>query len=116
MARARPCCNRSLADSAGLQAEALAELTAKDGVRILTWPDDVLAALKDAWGKVAKDEGDQDYFFRFVLDDIEKFTAKSSDQTQPSPGAAPQAVARADSRTLIAFPLVGGKAGMRVSW
>jgi TRAP-type mannitol/chloroaromatic compound transport system substrate-binding protein len=82
---------QSLADSAGLQAEALAELTAKDGVRILTWPDDVLAALKDAWGKVAKDEGDQDYFFRFVLDDIEKFTAKSSDQTQPSPGAAPQA-------------------------
>ena len=47
--------------------------------------------LKDAWGKVAKDEGDQDYFFRFVLDDIEKFTAKSSDQTQPSPGTAPQA-------------------------
>ena len=82
---------QSLADSARLQAEALAEMTAKDGVRILTWPDDVLAALKDAWGKVAKDEGDQDYFFRFVLDDIEKFTAKSSDQTQPSPGPAPQA-------------------------
>ena len=82
---------QSLADSARLQAEALAEMTARDGVRILTWPDDVLAALKDAWGKVAKDEGDQDYFFRFVLDDIEKFTAKSSDQTQPSPGPAPQA-------------------------
>ena len=81
---------QSLADSAGLQAEALAELTAKDGVRVLTWPDDVIAALKDAWSKVAKDEGDQDYFFRFVLGDIEKFTAKSSDQTQRSPDAAPQ--------------------------
>jgi TRAP-type mannitol/chloroaromatic compound transport system substrate-binding protein len=80
---------QSLADSAGLQAEALAELTAKDGVRILTWPDDVLAALKDAWGKVAKDEGDQDYFFRFVLDDIEKFTAKSAAVEGVQPSLAP---------------------------
>ncbi len=67
----------SLADSAGLQAEALAELTAKDGVRILTWPDDVLAALKDAWAKVAKEEGDGTISSGSVLDDIDKFRAKS---------------------------------------
>ena len=81
MAHARPCCNRRSPTAPASRPQALSELTAKDGVRILTWPDDVLAALKDAWGKVAKDEGDQDYFFRAVLDDIDKFTAKSSDQT-----------------------------------
>ena len=32
--------------------------------------------LQQAWSEVAKDEGDQDYFFRTVLDDIEKFRAK----------------------------------------
>jgi hypothetical protein len=45
--------------------------------------------LKDAWGKVAKDEGDQDYFFRFVLDDIEKFTAKSAAVEGVQPSLAP---------------------------
>jgi TRAP-type mannitol/chloroaromatic compound transport system substrate-binding protein len=74
----------SLAGSSRLQAEALSELSAKDGVRILTWPDDVLAALKEAWAKVAKDEGDRDYFFRFVLDDIDKFRAEAEGQTPPS--------------------------------
>jgi TRAP-type mannitol/chloroaromatic compound transport system substrate-binding protein len=64
--------------------EGLSELSAKDGVRILTWPDDVLAALKEAWAKVAKDEGDRDYFFRFVLDDIDKFRAEAEGQTPPS--------------------------------
>ena len=46
----------------------------------------MLASLHQAWADVAKDEGDQDYFFRTVLDDIEKFTAKSQ---SPSPPAAP---------------------------
>jgi TRAP-type mannitol/chloroaromatic compound transport system substrate-binding protein len=83
----------TLADSARLQAEALSELTTKYGVRILSWPDDVLAALKEAWAKVAKDEGDQDYFFRFVLDDIDKFRAKpaaEAPQPAPEPVPAPQ--------------------------
>jgi TRAP-type mannitol/chloroaromatic compound transport system substrate-binding protein len=82
---------QTLADSARLQAEALSELTAKDGVRILTWPDDVLAALKDAWGKVAKEEGDGDYFFRTVLEDVDKFRAKPPDVAapQPSPASTP---------------------------
>ncbi len=80
---------QSLADSAGLQAAALAEMTNKYGVRVENWPDDVLAALKDAWAKVAKDEGDQDYFFRFVLDDIDKFRAKPAASDDPAPTRAP---------------------------
>jgi TRAP-type mannitol/chloroaromatic compound transport system substrate-binding protein len=81
----------SLADSATLQAGALSELSANDGVRILTWPDDVLAALKEAWAKVAKEEGDQDYFFRFVFDDIDKFRAAlEAPQAVPVPSPASQ--------------------------
>jgi TRAP-type mannitol/chloroaromatic compound transport system substrate-binding protein len=81
---------QTLADSARLQAEALSELTAKDGVRVLAWPDDVLAELKDAWAKVAKDEGDRDYFFRAVLDDIDKFRTKpAAEEPQPPPAPAP---------------------------
>jgi TRAP-type mannitol/chloroaromatic compound transport system substrate-binding protein len=82
---------QTLADSAGLQAEALSELTAKDGVRILTWPDDVLATLQDAWGKVAKEEGDRDYFFRTVLEDIDRFRTKpaAAEGAQPSPAPTP---------------------------
>jgi TRAP-type mannitol/chloroaromatic compound transport system substrate-binding protein len=85
---------QSLADSARLQAEALAELTDKDGVRVLTWPDDVLAVFKEAWAKVAKDEGDRDYFFRAVLEDIDKFRNKSpateGPPSSPAPSPAPQ--------------------------
>jgi TRAP-type mannitol/chloroaromatic compound transport system substrate-binding protein len=79
----------TLADSARLQAEALSELTAKDGVRILTWPEDVLAALQEAWSKVAKDEGDRDYFFRAVLEDIDKFRTKPAAAESPQPAPAP---------------------------
>jgi TRAP-type mannitol/chloroaromatic compound transport system substrate-binding protein len=85
---------QSLADSAGLQAAALAEMTNKYGIRVLDWPDDVLAALKEAWAKVAKEEGDQDYFFRFVLDDLDKFRAKPAAEAPASPvtgSAAPEA-------------------------
>ncbi len=74
---------QTLADSAQLQAEALAELTAKDGVSILTFPDDVLAAFKEAWSNVAKEEGAQDYFFRTVLEDIDKFRAKGASAPAP---------------------------------
>ncbi len=52
-------------------------MTAKDAVRVATFPDDVLAVLKEAWAKTAKEEGDRDYFFRSVLEDIDKFRAKS---------------------------------------
>ncbi len=79
--------HQSLADSAGLQAAALAELTNKYGVRVVNWSDDVIAALKEAWAKVAKEEGDRDYFFRAVLDDIDKFRARAPapEDAAPSP-------------------------------
>jgi len=66
----------TLAGSAKLEADALAALS-KDGVRVEPWPEAVLAALRQAWAEVAKEEGDQDYFFKAVLDDIEKFRAKA---------------------------------------
>ena len=66
----------TLADGAKLQADALAGL-AKDGVKIEPFPDEVLSALRAAWGEIAKEEGDRDYFFRSVLDDLEKFRGKT---------------------------------------
>lgn len=65
----------SLVESAKLQSDALADL-AKHGVRIAPFPDDVLSALRAGWGEIAKEAGDRDYFFRSVLDDIEKFREK----------------------------------------
>jgi TRAP-type mannitol/chloroaromatic compound transport system substrate-binding protein len=79
----------TLTNSARLQNEAMAELASKDGVRVETWPEEVLTAFRVAWAEVAKDEGDRDYFFKEVLEDIEKFRAKQADE--PSPAAtAPQ--------------------------
>jgi TRAP-type mannitol/chloroaromatic compound transport system substrate-binding protein len=69
--------DETLSEEAKLQADALADLAAKDNVRIAEWPDDVLTAFRTAWTEVAKDEGEQDYFFKTVLDDIEKFRAKA---------------------------------------
>ena len=76
----------TLADSAKLQAEALANL-AKDGVRVEKWPEGVLSSLRSAWTDIAKEEGDRDYFFKAVLDDIEKFraTAQGASEAKPSP-------------------------------
>lgn len=79
----------TLADSAKLQAEALANL-AKAGVRIENWPEDVLAALRSAWTEIAKEEGDRDYFFKAVLDDIEKFRARPEGASEPKPSAEPK--------------------------
>jgi TRAP-type mannitol/chloroaromatic compound transport system substrate-binding protein len=76
----------TLADGAKLQTDALANL-AKDGVRVEQWPEDVLSALRAAWTEIVKEEGDRDYFFKAVLDDIEKFRAKS--QGVPGAQAAP---------------------------
>jgi len=66
----------SLAESASLQAAALASLSAKDGVRVLPWPEDVLVALREAWGEIAREEGTRDYIFKEVLADLETFEAK----------------------------------------
>ncbi|MEX1060362.1 MAG: hypothetical protein WED13_05020, partial [Methyloceanibacter sp.] len=76
----------TLADGAKLQTDALANL-AKDGVRVEPWPEGVLASLRSAWTEIAKEEGDRDYFFKAVLDDIEKFRAKAkgAPETRPTP-------------------------------
>ena len=84
----------TLADSARLGTEALANL-AKAGVRIENFPDDVLAALRSAWTEIAKEEGDRDYFFRTVLDDIEKFRAGANGASAPNASAESDASAEA---------------------
>jgi TRAP-type mannitol/chloroaromatic compound transport system substrate-binding protein len=67
----------TLASSAKLQREALAELATKDGVRILPLPQDSLDAFRAAWVEISREEGEQDAFFKEVLDDLETFRAKS---------------------------------------
>lgn len=84
----------TLAGDAQLEADAFANI-ANAGVRIEPWPDDVLAALRSAWAEIAKEEGDRDYFFRTVFDDIEKFRAKASGPSAPNASAEPDASAEA---------------------
>lgn len=86
----------TLGESAKLQNEALAELAKHDGVRIVTWPAEVLEALRSAWTELAKEEGERDYFFQAVLEDIEKFRARltlpnqtASPPVTPSPKSLP---------------------------
>jgi len=71
-------------ESAELQSQALADFAAK-GVRVETWSDAMLAALRGAWDQVAKEEGDRDVFFRVVIGDLDAFRAK----TAAAPAAAP---------------------------
>jgi len=73
----------TLGSSAKLQRDALAELAAKDGVRIAPLPHDALDAFRVAWTEIAKEEGDQDAFFKEVLDDIESFRAKFPSANAP---------------------------------
>jgi TRAP-type mannitol/chloroaromatic compound transport system substrate-binding protein len=78
----------TLAESPRLQAQALVDLAAKDGVRIETLPDEVMAALRTAWSEVAKEEGDRHAFFKEVLDDLERFRSKDASVSQPAASAA----------------------------
>jgi TRAP-type mannitol/chloroaromatic compound transport system substrate-binding protein len=66
----------TLVDSAKLQAEALAEF-GKAGVTVAPFPEPVLAALREAWREVEHEESARDYFFKMVVDDIEKFRKSS---------------------------------------
>ena len=87
---------RTLSENAGLQAGALAELTNRDGVRIETLPDDVLDALRAAWGEVVKEEGIRDFFFKEVFEDIAKFEASPPDApATPAPLPPPETAAPA---------------------
>jgi TRAP-type mannitol/chloroaromatic compound transport system substrate-binding protein len=49
-------------------ADALAELQEKHGVKILKTPDDVLLAFLKAWDDIAKEEADKNPFFKKVWD------------------------------------------------
>jgi hypothetical protein len=51
--------------------------------------------LRSAWAEIAKEEGDRDYFFRAVFDDIEKFRIKSNSAPAPNASAEPDASAEA---------------------
>lgn len=92
---------RTLAESATLQASALAAMTNQDGVRIETLPDEVVNALRAAWEQIVREEGVRDYFFKEVLQDIETFRAgdqksgasegAASRQTEPRAAARPAA-------------------------
>jgi TRAP-type mannitol/chloroaromatic compound transport system substrate-binding protein len=73
----------TLASSAKLQREALAELATKDGVRVLPLPQDALDAFRAAWIEIAKEEGDRDAFFKEVLDDLETFRGKAPSSNVP---------------------------------
>jgi len=84
----------TLIDGPQLQADALANI-AKAGVRLEPWPDDVLGALRSAWRDIAKEEGDRDYFFRTVFDDIETFRAKAASPSAPGASAEPDGSAEA---------------------
>jgi len=78
----------TLKDSAHLQAEALAKMSAKNGIRIKQWPEEVLSSLRSAWEELAREEGDRDYFFKTVFDDITKFRAATQPDSAPPPSAA----------------------------
>jgi TRAP-type mannitol/chloroaromatic compound transport system substrate-binding protein len=73
----------TLSESAELQTQAIAALSKEDGVKVATWPEDVLAALRSAWADLAKEESGRDYFFREVLEDIEKFRVKDTEPRAP---------------------------------
>lgn len=84
-----------------VQAEALGGYISQ-GVHVETWPEDVLEALRSAWTELAKEEGERDYFFQEVLEDIEKFRARQAlPQTGGAPASAPPkaAPARPNPRT-----------------
>jgi TRAP-type mannitol/chloroaromatic compound transport system substrate-binding protein len=77
----------TLSDSARLQAEALAKLSAKDGVKIRQWPTKVLSSLRSAWEGLAGEESGRDYFFKTVLNDIDKFRAAAQHASASKPSA-----------------------------
>lgn len=82
---------RTLVESASLQAAALTAFANKDNVEILGFPSDVEEALREAWGEVAREEGVRDYLFKEVLDDIEAFEARDGAEDNAGPSAQPAA-------------------------
>ena len=80
---------QTLAAADEIEKNALAAFTA-DSVRIEQWPDAVMAALRQAWDQVAKEESDKNAFFGEVLDDLRAFTgtaAPASEEPEAQAGA-----------------------------
>lgn len=95
----------TLGESAGLQAEALASLSAEDSVRILPWPEDVLQTLRSSWTEIAQEEGIRDSFFKQVLEDIEAFQVQGPDNgTDNGPAKGPDKAPELTSATTPAAP------------
>ena len=88
---------QTLAASEEMERNALAAFTA-DGIRIEQWPDGVMAALRQAWDAVAKEESDKNAFFAAVLDDLRGFAAvavPAAEEPEAQAGAGqPQAAGR----------------------
>jgi TRAP-type mannitol/chloroaromatic compound transport system substrate-binding protein len=78
----------TLADSARLQTEALDRMKSENGVRVEQMPQAVLSALHSAWEEIGKEEGDRDYFFRTVLEDVAKFGNAAQKKSEPAPSSA----------------------------
>ena len=98
----------TLGESAGLQAEALASLSAEDSVRILPWPEDVLQTLRSSWTEIAQEEGIRDSFFKQVLEDIEAFQAQGTDNgPDKAPKLTPATTPAAPKSESLPEPLTG---------
>ncbi|GFO82685.1 MAG: C4-dicarboxylate ABC transporter [Methyloceanibacter sp.] len=87
---------RTLSESANLQASALTAFANQDHVELLSFPEDVLEALRGAWSEVAREEGVRDYLFKEVFEDIERF--RSGDGADEKAGPEP------DSSSADAMP------------
>ena len=87
---------KTLSDSANLQAAALTAFANQDGVRILSLPEDVQEALRKSWQQVAREEGVRDYLFKEVLDDIEAFRLGGVETENPEESAADPETRQAD--------------------
>ena len=88
---------QTLAASEEMERNALAAFTA-DGIRIEQWPDGVMAALRQAWGAVAKEESDKNAFFTAVLDDLRGFTGVAPASEEPEAAQAGEGQPQAADR------------------
>jgi TRAP-type mannitol/chloroaromatic compound transport system substrate-binding protein len=78
---------RTLSESANLQLAALTAFANEDGVTILTFPEDIQAALREGWEEVAQEEGIRDYLFKEILTDIENFRSGGEATAEARNGA-----------------------------
>jgi len=67
---------QSIAESEGLQAQALREHAEKYGVKNMIYPDNVLKALRKAWAEVGSEVSAKDPLFKKVWEDIKGFMAE----------------------------------------